>query len=201
MGRKTGKFNLLLVAVIIGIVGISAFSINAIAQMDWSKTGEETGSNYTGSITAYKDGEPISEPILMGAFARSGTPIDSLVLKIGWVSTGESLDWSTFNLEGTVRVSRLWDDGEHNPRYVSTYSTTFTSGVETGDWTKTLVLGTDICKASTIQDGGWILKFEVWLEATVQDTLGQPLTETVHFAGTATIDYTSDFGLTGYAEW
>lgn len=201
MGRKTGKFNLLLVAVIIGIVGISAFSINAIAQMDWTQTGEETGSNFNGSITAYKDGEPVSAPILMGAFARAGDPLDSLVVKVGWVSTGDSVDWSTFDLEGTLLVTRLWDDGEHNPRYVTSYTTTFTSGVETSEWTKTLVLGSDICNANTIQDGGWILQFKVTIVATVQDTIGQTLTDNIEFHGSATIDYTSDFGITGYTEW
>ena len=198
MGRKTGKTkNIFLVIIVLGVISIAALSASGLAQMDWTKTGEETGSVFSGTITAYKDGQPVSTPILLGSFTRGEQPIDSLVLDIHWVSTGDSVDWSTFNLDGSVKVGFLND----YDNYLTEYSTTFTSVEHTGDWSKILVLGTDICKPNNILSGGWLLKFEVTLTGSVEDTIGQTLSDTVHFAGTTTISYISDYSLDGYAEW
>jgi len=199
MGKRQNR-NTVLAVVIVAILAIVVLSVSGLVQMDWSQS-TDSGSVFSATITAYKDGQPVSSPIIMGAFTRGGEPIDSLVVKVVWTSTGEAVVWSTFSLTGSLKITRLWDDGEHNPRYVSSYSTSFVSRIQSDEWSKTLVLGTDICKAITIQDGGWILRFDIELIGTVEDTIGQLLTDTINFAGSATISYVSGYGLDGYAEW
>jgi hypothetical protein len=165
--------------------------------MEWGETGEETGASYSASITAYKDGIPVLDPIFLSGFERSGVEIDSLVMDITWVSTvTANSDWSTFVLTGSVKTYFL------NPydRYLLEYQTTFTDYEPTGAWSVTLVLGTDICKMENIDLGGWSLKFYVEIKGTVNDILGVPLEDEVIFpAGTTSVQYVTAYALTG--EW
>lgn len=202
MGKRQNK-NMVYVVVIITIISIVALSASGVVQMSWTES-TDTGSIFSGTLTAYKDGQPVSEPIVMGSFVKDGVVIDSLVLNLGWVSTGSSVDWNTFTLSGSFVVTRLlWnpDDENFNPRWVSAFSTSFTSTEKDDTWSQTMILGDDICTAASIIDGGWQLQFEIVLTATVMDTIGVELTDSVTFGASANIGYTSDYGLEGYAEW
>jgi len=181
--------------IIIVVIVIAALSASKPVQMDWTETGEETGTAFSAMITAYNDGEPVGEPIVMAGYERGGLPIDSFVIAVTWTSTGTGdIDWSTFSLTGSFKVSFL---NEYD-NYIKEYETSITSFEPSATWSKTLVLGTDICKIENMVYGGWFLEFRGSMTGTVDTIAGLPLSDTITLPpGTVFVDYTTEFNLSG----
>lgn len=185
---------MVMVVLIIVLLVVGAFALTKDIEFEWTKTGENTGSDFSASIVAYNNGVPVSEPVVMGSFTRSGAMVDSFVVTITWHGSGSGVDWATFGLLGSFRVSYL---NEYD-NYMSEFDATFSGLNVDGSWTKTLVLGTDVCKMENILYGGWFLEFRATLDASVEDVAtGTVLTDSVSFAGTVNILFDSEFNLDG----
>lgn len=194
MVKKKNKIPIAVVVIAL-VVGVLALSLTGYLEMDWEE--QTNASLYGASVTAYYQGEPVSESIIMGGFTRGDTAIDEIVVRVHWSVTGESVDLDTFRIVGTITASH----GVEGAGWIEDVSYGFsTTGID-GVYTKALVLGTDICHGSDIVDGGWDIKFEIELVATIKDTLGRTLTDNVSFSGRALIEYDSNFILNGYVEY
>ena len=175
------------------MIGVVAISITKPIQMEWTETGAETGTALSMTITAYKDGSPVGEPLILAGFERGGLEIDSFVVVVSWNSTGSAnIDWSTFDLTGSMRVSYL----NKYDKYIKEYETSITSAEPSSTWTKTLVLGTDVCKMENFIYGGWFLEWTGSITGTVDTTEGVPLTDTFTLpTGTVWIEYVTEYKL------
>ena len=186
------KINPLCVVGAVVIVGILLFSLSGTLGMFFS---EETtsGSMYSATLTAYSDGKPVQEPLIMGSFTEGGVSIDSIVVDVWWTSMGDSIDWTTFSLVGVLNVYCL--DGQGN--WFLEHTASLTSVEADGSWSQTTNLGTDICRAENIYYDGWELKFELTLTGTVKDTIGQIWDDVIVFEGHTNIIYASGFNMDG----
>lgn len=191
---ERNKKRIAISVIAIAIIGILVLSSVGLLQMRWEETGEETGSSFIVTITAYKDGVPVEDPTTMSGYTRGDVEIDSFVVTIDWTVTGTNVEWSTLNVAGKLEVDFL----NKYDNYINEYTITFNSGEAVSSWTKTLVCGVDLCKAENIVYGGWFLEFRTGLSVTADDTIGNPLSDTVpDLVGTIFIEYSSDLGFEG----
>lgn len=183
--------NIFLGIMVIAILGVVVLSASGIVQMRWEETGSETGTTVSITITGYKDGQPVTENPIYSSYMRGGVEIDSFVVVVNWVSTGTGdVVWSTFSLNGSFKVEQLIFIGG-NPRYVTRAGPYIIgSTIPSSTWTKTLVLGTDVCTSATMVDDAWLLRFSGSVTGSIDELGGVTLSDTFTFPmGSVTIDF------------
>lgn len=178
-------------------------------------------SSVTYGVYGYDNGEfiPIPlEPILMSPFRIGGEEYSEIAPKVDWVSTGEAIDWTTFDLNGSMEVKYLketWTDVPGHPdggRWTPSWEPTgiitfFDSDAASGSWYKVFVLGTDLClpehrldreTGAHAGESGWGYSFSGSVYGTVYDDFGGgPLTDSASFGGLAIwITYVAGYGIT-----
>ena len=220
--REVGNRNL--VAIVFCVIILVAVLANQESYLALNKEldyGSDTQSSVTYGVYGYRDGEFISIPIedvLLSPFRIGEEEFEEIAPRVDWTSTGEAIDWSTFTLTGSMKISFLneyWKDAPQHPdggywdtEWIEFTNIDFSSTVASDSWFQSFVLGTDLCtsghfiedrKTGThVGEDGWQYAFSGSVTGTVYDEFGGgPLMDTASFGGLGIwITYVATYGIT-----
>lgn len=212
LNRKHAIFGVLVILIL--VIAFNEGAILLESDLDYTS---RANSSVTFGVYKYEDGEflPIPvERIYNSPYSVGGVPATEIAPKVDWVSTGEGIDWPTFEMSGSLDVKYLQEVEQEGPGGVPYWTYTWkpyqiipiaseTPFAASDSWFKVFVLGTDLClPAHYIQyretgdhagESGWQYSFSGSIYGTVYDEMGtEPrLSDSTHF-GTLVVWITYD---------